>query len=787
MKRRSGMAKRAHSRPARQRAQITIEGAVQGVGFRPFIYRLARELHIAGHVSNTTKGVYIEAEGKRALVETFLERIEQERPPLSIIERLESSWVAPEGESDFRIRHSDVSGEKSAVVLPDVATCPDCLKEVFDSSNRRYRYPFTNCTNCGPRFTIIEALPYDRPNTSMKSFTMCAACRIEYEAPEDRRFHAQPNACPACGPHLELWDAHGSVLATHHEALLEAAKAVRLGRIVAVKGLGGFHLVVGCHEDDDVIRLRERKHREEKPLAVMFPSLVAVKAHCAVSELEEQLLLSPECPIVLLRRKRGAPDSPETALPRPIAPSIAPGNPYIGTMLPYTPLHHLLLHELGFPVVATSGNISDEPICIDEQEALERLQNIADLFLIHDRPIVRHVDDSVVRVMAGREQVLRRARGYAPFPINVSEAGPTLLAVGAHLKNTVAIAKGHSVFISQHIGDLETTQAYGAFQRAVDSLERLYEAAPDYVVRDLHPDYLSSTYAQGLRLPTVSVQHHYAHVLACMAEHGLDEQVFGVSWDGTGYGPDGTVWGGEFLLCTREHFERAARFRLFPLPGGEAAVKEPRRSAIGALYIAIGDAVFTMRDLPPVKAFSASERRVIKRMLAKGIHTPLTSSVGRLFDAVAALTGLRQEVHFEGQAAMELEFAIEGTQTSQAYAMPLEVGESVPVVDWTVAFRELLEDLQHGLLVSTIAAKFHNALVESLVGAAKRAGCRKVILTGGCFQNRYLTERAVGRLEAEGFVPFWHRRVPPNDGGIALGQAVAAARRIESAGDKSCV
>ncbi|MCX8103930.1 MAG: carbamoyltransferase HypF, partial [Candidatus Bipolaricaulota bacterium] len=564
------------------RLKIAIHGAVQGVGFRPFVYRLAIELKLTGWVLNSAQGVFIEAEGTKEQLEEFVRRLERDKPPRAFLQSLEASWLDPVGYTAFEIRHSDESGQKIAFILPDIATCPDCWREIFDPNNRRYRYPFTNCTNCGPRFSIIEALPYDRPNTTMKIFRMCPDCQAEYENPLDRRFHAQPNACPQCGPHLELWDAKGTVLAQHDDALCQAAEAIRVGQIIAVKGLGGFHLICDARNDDAVQELRRRKHREEKPFALMYPSLELVQAHCEVSPLEERALTSPEAPIVLMRRRESV----------QIASSVAPRNPYLGIMLPYTPLHHLLMAELGFPVVATSGNLSDEPICTDEHEALIRLKEIADLFLVHNRPIARHVDDSIVRIVGSQELVLRRARGFAPLPITLrNPERRTVLAVGAHLKNTVALAVGSTVFISQHIGDLETAEAFGAFQRVIQDFERLYDAQPSVIAHDLHPDYLSTQYAQGRKPRTVGVQHHYAHVLACMAENELDSSVLGVSWDGTGYGLDGTIWGGEFLRATRESFTRVAHLRTFRLPGGERAIQEPRRSALGVLYELFGDAL----------------------------------------------------------------------------------------------------------------------------------------------------------------------------------------------------
>ncbi len=775
------------------RLRMVIHGAVQGVGFRPFVYRLAMELQLTGWVLNSSQGVFIEVEGAKEQLEEFLRRLQRDKPPRAFIQSLESSWLDPVGYASFEIRHSEESGQKTAFILPDIATCPDCLREIFDPADRRYRYPFTNCTNCGPRFSIIEALPYDRPNTTMKKFTMCSDCQAEYDNPLDRRFHAQPNACAKCGPHLELRDRRGTVLAQHDEALLKATESIRRGQIVAVKGLGGFHLVCDARNDDAVQELRRRKHREEKPFALMYPSLELVKAHCEVSELEERVLVSPESPIVLLQRRphpqplsdaeRGVPPFPSGKGPRdrscPIAPSVAPRNPYLGIMLPYTPLHHLLMAGLGFPVVATSGNLSDEPICTDEHEALERLGDIAELFLVHNRPIARHVDDSIVRIVAGRELVLRRARGHAPLPSKLRAANSelrTVLAVGAHLKNTVALCVNSNVFISQHIGDLETTEAFGAFQRVIADFERLYEARPSVIVHDLHPEYLSTKYAQQQNLPHMSVQHHYAHVLACIAENELDGPVLGVSWDGTGYGLDGTIWGGEFFAATRENFRRVAHLRQFRLPGGEQAIKEPRRSALGVLYEIYGHRIFEMNELAAVQAFSKRELEVLQTMLQRKLNAPVTSSVGRLFDAVASLAGLRQSTRFEGQAAMELEFALDGTETDETYN--LEIIERDPaVLDWGPSVEAILNDVHRGVSISKISAKFHNALIEAIIAVACQVGEEKVVLTGGCFQNKYLTERAVQRLREEGFRPYWHQRVPPNDGGIALGQIVAASSK----------
>ncbi|MGA7954172.1 MAG: carbamoyltransferase HypF [Gloeobacterales cyanobacterium] len=756
-----------------QRLSVFLQGVVQGVGFRPFIYRLAAELELVGWVNNSAQGVFLEVEGSQEQLEIFLQRMKQEKPAHASIQSLTSSCLEPVGYRTFEIRPS-TGGQKSTLVLPDRAICPDCSREILDPTDRRYHYPFTNCIHCGPRFSILEALPYDRAHTTMKSFRMCDHCQTEYEQPLDRRFHAQPNACPECGPQLALWEANGSVLASGHEALLTTANALRQGLIVAIKGLGGFHLVVDARNREAVLRLRQRKQRKEKPFALIYPSLEMVRAEVEVSDLEEKLLSSPEAPIVLLRRQRGSIPVEE----------VAPGNPYLGIMLPYTPLHYLLMTELGFPVVATSGNLAQEPICTDEYEALQRLGSIADLFLVHNRPIARPVDDSILRVVVDRALMLRRARGYAPLPIKYQAALPPLLAVGAHLKNTIAISVNQHIFVSQHIGDLETVQALETFQKTMTNFQQLYELHPKAIVCDTHPDYPSTHYAQQSGLPVISVQHHYAHVLSCMAENNLTGSVLGIAWDGTGYGLDGTIWGGEYLspspslLAERGVGERSAHLRTFRLPGGAQAIREPRRAAIGLLYELFGEAIFSMKDLAPIQAFSDRELKVVSKILTKHLNAPRTSSVGRLFDAVSSLVGLRHKASFEGQAAMDLEFALAGLETDEQYEFDMVELEKPFVIDWTLMVKGVLEDLGDKVPVGKISAKFHNTLVETIITVAKRVGETKVVLSGGCFQNKYLTERAVHRLRQENLEPYWHRQIPPNDGGIALGQLLAAAHML---------
>ncbi|MDQ3199463.1 MAG: carbamoyltransferase HypF [Verrucomicrobiota bacterium] len=747
-----------------ERIRVQVRGAVQGVGFRPFVYRLATELSLCGWVNNSSKGVFLEVEGEAAQLQKFLSRLTTEKPPRAVIQSCESVQLDAVGYESFEIRESEESGGKTALILPDLATCADCLREILDPQDRRFRYPFINCTNCGPRFSIIEALPYDRANTSMKKFALCAECEREYRDPQDRRFHAEPTACARCGPQLQIWDSLGKVVGREDASLSRAAAAIRAGKVLALKGIGGFQLLVDSRNDEAVQGLRQRKQRAEKPFAVMFPSFETVADYCEVSDLEERLLKSPEAPIVLLR-KSGAFD---------LSAQVSPGNRHLGAMLPYSPLHHLLLRELGFPVVATSGNLADEPICIDEREAVERLGGLADFLLVHDRPIVRHVDDSIVRVMAARSMMLRRARGYAPFPITLSGAESTILAVGAHLKNTVALSVGKNVFVSQHIGDLSTKEAHDAFARSVADLPRLYDVIPALIAHDLHPEYLSTKHAQQQPGEKIGLQHHWAHIASCMAENEIEPPLLGVAWDGTGYGGDGTIWGGEFFQVEKDSCRRAAHLRTFRLPGGEAAIREPRRSALGMLHEILGDELWVREDL--LTDFTDPEVKALRGMLGKRFNSPVTSSAGRLFDGFAVLAGLRARSTFEGQAAMELEFAVD-RGTTGSYPFTLRPGEPL-VIDWAPALRALLDERSQNVGANVMAARFHHLLTDVIVAVARHFDESKVVLSGGCFQNRYLTERVIDRLRSEGRAPYWHQRVPPNDGGIALGQVWLAQRPI---------
>lgn len=753
-----------------QRLRITINGAVQGVGFRPYVYRLAHEVGVGGWVINDTSGVMIEAEASETALMRFVSRLRAEPPPHAVIESFQIAPMHLQGETHFEIRHSHSDGEKTVQVLPDLAVCTDCLHEMDDPSNRRYRYPFINCTHCGPRFTIIQSLPYDRPNTTMRAFVMCDACRAEYENLLDRRFHAQPIACPNCGPQLALWDLRGQVLSIRDDALREAANAIRGGKILALKGLGGFQLLCDARNAAAVSTLRLRKHRPHKPFAVMMPSLDAARTYCRISVEEAVLLQSAAAPIVLLER-----------LAETLPASIAPDNPYLGVMLPYTPLHHLLMAALSFPIVATSGNLAGEPICTDEFEALRRLQSTADCFLVHDRPIVRHADDSVMRMAAGRPLLLRRARGYAPAALSLPRRVPPTIAFGAHQKNVIALASGDRAILSQHIGDLDTLETDLAMRQAADDFQGLYSISPQVVTADRHPEYQSTRRAQSFAaersIPIQPIQHHYAHILAVMGEHHLEAPVLGIAWDGTGLGDDGTIWGGEFLQVTADGYRRIAHLGCFPLPGGDSAVREPRRSALGLLWAMYGE--HFPQDVPSLHAFSKAELRTLILALRRNLNTPLTSSIGRLFDAFASLIGLRQSCSFEGQAAMALEFAAmrADQKCDERYPYlitPVTTENALPVsrLCCKVLIESALGDFHAGFTVEQIAWKFHVTLADMAVAVAQIVGVPQVALGGGVFQNRILLELTINKLRSAGFAPYWAEKLPPNDGGIAYGQII---------------
>jgi hydrogenase maturation protein HypF len=755
------------------RTAIRVEGIVQGVGFRPFVYSLATGLGLGGLVGNDVDGVFLEVEGPPPAVSEFLRRLEDEAPPLARIERVTTAALPLAGAASFEIVASGPDGRRRALVAADTATCADCLREMGDPADRRYRYPFINCTNCGPRFTIVRDVPYDRPFTTMAGFAMCAACSAEYHDPADRRYHAQPTCCPACGPSLALLDAAGRPLAG--DPLDAAAALLRDGRIVAVKGLGGYHLAAKAASEDAVAALRARKHREDKPFAVLAADLDAARRLCEVDAEAASLLASRARPIVLLPRLPGA----------AVAAATAPGNHDLGIMLPYTPLHHLLIRAAAGPMVLTSGNVSDEPIAYHDADALDRLAGIADAFLTHDRAIHIRTDDSVTRAFRGRPMPVRRSRGYVPEPVAVPGGFPRpVLACGAELKNTFCLAKDRHAFVSHHIGDLENAETLRSFTEGIDHFRRLFDVDPRVVAYDLHPEYLSTKYA--LDLPDVDlagVQHHHAHVASCLADNGWPPEagrVIGVAFDGTGYGTDGTIWGGEFLVADYASAERAGHLAPVPMPGGQAAIRQPWRMA--AAYLEGLDAA----HLDVARRNSGGWPAVVA-MARKGVNAPLTSSAGRLFDAVASVLGVRDTINYEGQAAIELEQLADPGERA-AYRAPLEPGEPFRARGADLV-RAAADDLAAGTPRGVIAARFHNG-VAGLVEAGclllrERYGLTTVALSGGVFQNMLLLNQVVTRLEARGWQVLTHSRVPCNDGGISLGQAVVAAARDRLAPDAS--
>jgi len=730
---------------------------------------------LTGWVCNSADGVLIEAGSTEERLAHFIRRIRDEAPPLAVIVSLEHHALPDvSGLDDFTIRESRGGGTHLAHVAPDAALCDDCLRELFDPANRRFRHPFITCTNCGPRYSIITGIPYDRPNTTMASFPLCPDCRQEYDDPADRRFHAQPIACPACGPRLRLLDSSGSLLCEQDPAVRRAVELLKEGAILAVKGIGGYHLAVDACNDRAIQRLRERKIRDEKPFAVMAPDLATARTLAILSPVEERLLASPESPIVIVRRAGGC----------PVSPRVAPRNALLGLILPYTPIHHLLFAPhpaFGHPfqaLVMTSANLSDEPIAYRDSDALQRLSSIADFFLTHDRPIHIRSDDSVVRVFQDRPLLYRRARGYAPRAIGLPFETAPLLAVGAELKNTVCLATGRQAFLSQHIGDLQNDASCDSFRTTIRHLSGLLEISPEAVACDRHPDYHSSVHAAGCRLPLFTVQHHHAHMAACMAENGLTGEVIGLVFDGTGYGSDGTVWGGEFLTGGYAGFRRAGHFRQVRLPGGDRAVREPWRMALAFLYAAIGRDAFDL-ELPVCRCLSAADRETFSVMLERGLNSPLTSSCGRLFDAVAALLHIRHSVSYDGQAAIELEALAETSADSRT--LPWEVtltADGLLQVDFSALFPALLHGLVQGVPTPDLARRFHATVARASVTACRQiaedSGLERVVLSGGVFQNRLLSDLVYTGLVEQGLQVFTHRLTPPNDGCIALGQAAIA-------------
>ena len=732
---------------------------MQGVGFRPFIYNLAKSNNLTGFVSNTSQGVIIEVEGTINQVDNFINTIKQEAPPLSLITDISSKEIKPLKSEIFIIKDSSSDTSVTTLISPDVAICQDCLKELFDPNDRRYHYPFINCTNCGPRYTIIDNIPYDRPYTSMKNFDMCPECQSEYDDPTNRRFHAQPNACPKCGPQVQLFDSEQNLLDVE-DPIGTTREKLEKEKIVAIKGLGGFHLAVDATNDDAVQKLRKLKGRDEKPFALMVRDLKTAQRYCSISNEEEQILQSHTAPILLLKK-----------LPNcNIAESVAPGNEYLGVILPYTPLHHVLFEKYDTPLIMTSANFSEEPICIDNDESFKRLKSIADYFLIHNRDIYLRSDDSVTIHLANKMRYLRRSRGIVPQPVFVKSTGTTVLATGGELKNTICLLKNGKAFMSQHIGDLENIESYNFFKLTIEHLQRIFDAKPELIVHDMHPQYFSTQWAsEQSDIKTISVQHHHAHLAACMAENQLIDPVIGIIMDGTGYGTDGTIWGGEILIGDYNNFDRFAHFESMPLPGGDAAIKSPWRTAISYLYKTFDSSI------PNLPFINNHDIDPIIEMVDKNINSPMTSSCGRLFDAIAAMAGGRQTIRYEAQAAIELMQVFETTNV-RPFSYIIEQRDNHREILLKPIIRSVVKSIQNNESFSKISSRFHTTLIKIFVeiaqDARKETGINDIVLSGGVFQNMVLFEHTILALEKANFRVYTHSQVPTNDGGISLGQAM---------------
>jgi hydrogenase maturation protein HypF len=753
-----------------QRLKITVKGVVQGVGFRPFIYQLADKHNLKGWVLNTSGSVEIEAEGDKNELDEFLIELRQEHPPQAHISNLSFTDHRPAGYKTFEIRKSLSRPEEYQLISPDLATCCECQYDFTNKQNHRYGYPFTNCTNCGPRFTIIKDIPYDRPLTTMNVFKMCPTCQAEYDDPLNRRFHAQPNACPICGPTLWLTDAQGKKIDTQ-DVIGEVARLLKDDAIMAIRGLGGYLLAANAEDGVTIKRLRERKRRPAKPFAVMLSTMNRVREHCYLSVAEEKLLAAPSNPIVLLRWK----DS--SSISRAVAPSLN----YVGVMLPYTPLHHLLMQQVDRPLIMTSGNLSEEPIAKDNDEALVRLQGIADYLLQHNREIHSRYDDSVAMVVDEQPVILRRARGYAPYPVRLPFKARQILACGAEEKNTFCLTRDENAFVSQHIGDMENEETLEHFEKTVALYSKMFRIKPQLLAADMHPDYLATKWAQARaekrKLPLVYIQHHHAHIVSCMAENGVKEPVIGVAFDGTGYGPDGHIWGGEFMIADCKNFERCGHLEYLPLPGGSAAIKRPYRTAIGYLYTLLGEEILT-KKLPCLDSVDKTELELIRKQVDKQLNSPLTSSCGRLFDAVAALAGVCTMISYEAQAAIELEMAAGDIWIEETYPFSITEDDSVKIIHLKEMLEAIVVDIRKEAEVATISAKFHNTVAQMIVKMCseltRESGIRSIVLSGGCFQNRRLLKKVTAELLKCNLKVLNHHQVPANDGGISLGQAVIA-------------
>ena len=744
-----------------------MQGIVQGVGFRPFIFNLANEHGLAGFVLNTTQGVIIEVEGSEQNLHKFIDNIKLKSPPLAVITKISSKSIQIQNSNNFEIKQSSSKAKISTLISPDIAVCDDCLAELFNPDDRRYLYPFINCTNCGPRYTIIDNIPYDRPFTSMKHFKMCRACQIEYNDPRNRRFHAQPNACPKCGPRLQLFDKNQNLISTDVE-ITTVQNLLKDGKTIAIKGIGGFHLAVDATNNKIVNKLRQLKGRDEKPFAAMVRDLEIAKKYCSILEQESEALLSPRAPIVLLRKVANS----------NIADSVAPGNIFLGIMLPYTPLHHILLADFDFPLIMTSANISDEPICIEIAEAFTKLKNVADYFLSHNRDIHLRSDDSVGIVLDNKFRYIRRSRGIVPQPIILKSTGPTILAVGGDLKNTICLLQDNKAILSQHVGDLKNIEAYNFFKKTIAHLQKIFKIEPELIVHDSHPQYLSTQWSKNQsEIEIIGVQHHHSHLASCMAENQLTEPVIGIIMDGTGYGTDGTIWGGEFLIGGYTNFNRFAHFEQLPLPGADAAIKAPWRTAVSYLYKTYGN---ILPELPFLKNLDVLP---IIDVIEKNINSPLTSSCGRLFDAVAASSGGRQFIQYEAQAAIELMQAFSNMDVRPFSFEIQEMNGKYEILVQPI-IRSLVRSIKNNESFTKISNRFHKTLVQifaEIVADAKAAtGINQVVLSGGVFQNMVLFEHTILALEKANFKVYTHSQVPTNDGGISLGQAMIGRTQLKN-------
>lgn len=766
-----------------ERLKIHIKGIVQGVGFRPFVYNLARQYSLNGWVNNDSHGVHIEVEGEKEILSAFLEDLKSRNPPMSKITEISYEFLTPVHYKEFRIEESLQDEDRSVLISPDISICDDCLRELFDPTDRRFRYPFINCTNCGPRYTIVSDIPYDRERTSMKVFPMCPDCSREYHDPSDRRFHAQPDACPGCGPVIELWNDTGKMDCV--DVIEKTVSLLKDGKIVAIKGLGGFHLAVDASNSEAISRLRQRKGREEKPFALMARDLNEIGKFCRVTPEAERTLVSPQRPIVLMKRLKNNQTSD----------MVAPGNKFFGVMLPYTPLHYLIFgspYQDNNPadfvaLVMTSGNLSEEPICMDNKEAMTRLKGIADYFLLHNRDIYLRCDDSIVRVLLNDIMPIRRSRGFVPMPVILKHELLPVLGCGAELKNTLCLTKGRNAFLSQHIGDLEDYRTLRFFEEVKEHMEKILQIKPVAVAYDMHPEYLSTKYALSLEgIEKIPVQHHHAHLVSCLAEYHVDSQAIGVICDGTGYGTDGNIWGGEFLVGDAKGFQRVGHLKYIAIPGGTRAIKEPWRMALSYIYQLKGDDIFNL-DNEFIRSIDDTKIRIITDMIKKKINSPLTSSLGRLFDGVSAILGLRHKVSFEGQAAMELEMAA-SENINDFYSFSIERNNDIYLVDPIPVIAGIIEDIsQKRLDTGYIAAKFMNSVIDVMLRMChiirNQTGINIVVLSGGVFQNVYLLERLIPRLRNDEFITLYHKEVPPNDGGISLGQVIIANEVLRKGGN----